>query len=176
MTEPRRLADIPRLVRAVGTLAGTASAAADAPRRAFERELEALRARYGTRRPVRVFYEIWHRPLLTVNGAHLISDVIALCGGVNVFRRRAGADARRSRSKRCSPRGPTSSSAAARRCDPATLDAGMARARRVAALRELPVRYVPPDLIQRQTPRIVAGRAGGLRAPRGGRGKEAVTR
>ena len=34
---------------------------------------------------MRVFYQIWHRPLLTVNGAHMISDVIALCGGENVF-------------------------------------------------------------------------------------------
>ena len=34
---------------------------------------------------MRVFYQIWHKPLLTVNGAHMISDVIALCGGENVF-------------------------------------------------------------------------------------------
>ena len=32
-----------------------------------------------------MFYEIWHEPLMTVSGQHLISDVIALCGGVNVF-------------------------------------------------------------------------------------------
>jgi iron complex transport system substrate-binding protein len=37
-----------------------------------------LRTRY--RRPVRVFYQIWDRPLLTVNGARLISKVIGLCG------------------------------------------------------------------------------------------------
>ena len=84
MTEPRRLSDIARLIRIVGALAGT-EAAAEAAAAAFERELEALRARYSARAPVRVFYEIWHRPLLTVNGAHLISDVIALCGGLNVF-------------------------------------------------------------------------------------------
>jgi iron complex transport system substrate-binding protein len=32
-----------------------------------------------------VFLEIWHAPTLTVNGAHLISDALGLCGGRNVF-------------------------------------------------------------------------------------------
>jgi iron complex transport system substrate-binding protein len=32
-----------------------------------------------------VFYQIWDKPLMTVNGDHLISDVIRLCGGQNVF-------------------------------------------------------------------------------------------
>ncbi len=82
--EPGRLADIPRILRAIGVLAGTTPAAARAADE-FERELAALRTRYAGRPPVRVFYEIWRRPLTTVNGRHLISDVLALCGGVNVF-------------------------------------------------------------------------------------------
>ncbi len=32
-----------------------------------------------------MFLEIWHTPLLTVNGGHLISDALRLCGGRNVF-------------------------------------------------------------------------------------------
>jgi iron complex transport system substrate-binding protein len=32
-----------------------------------------------------VFYEEWDRPLMTVNGDHVISKVIRLCGGENVF-------------------------------------------------------------------------------------------
>ncbi len=34
---------------------------------------------------MRVFYQVWDRPIVTVNGAHLISRVINLCGGTNVF-------------------------------------------------------------------------------------------
>ena len=34
---------------------------------------------------MRVFYQIWDKPLMTVNGEHLISHVIRLCGGRNVF-------------------------------------------------------------------------------------------
>ena len=84
VSEPARLADIPRLLHAIGALAGTLPAASRAAAE-FEREIRALRGRYAKGRTVRVFYEIWHRPLLTVNGAHMISDVIALCGGENVF-------------------------------------------------------------------------------------------
>jgi iron complex transport system substrate-binding protein len=32
-----------------------------------------------------VFYEIWGEPIFTIGGGHLISQAIALCGGVNVF-------------------------------------------------------------------------------------------
>lgn len=154
VTEPARLADIARIIRTVGTLAGTAQAAGESAA-AFERALEALRMRYGERAAVRVFYEIWHRPLLTVNARHLISDVIALCGGVNVFANAAVLT-------------PSVSLEAVLAARPEVVLGGSSatrpeqfisewRSAPVAALRELPVRYVPPDLIQRQTPRIVNG-------------------
>ncbi len=84
VTEVRTLADIPRIVRRVGALAGTAGVA-EARAREFENEVEELRARHARERRVAVFLEIWHRPMLTVNGAHLISDVLRHCGGRNVF-------------------------------------------------------------------------------------------
>ena len=82
--EPKRLADVSRLLRTLGTLAGTA-ATATAAANAFDGDVAALHARYAGRQPVRIFYEIWHRPLMTVNGAHLISDVLQLCGATNAF-------------------------------------------------------------------------------------------
>jgi len=84
VTEPARLADVPRLIRVIGRFAGTAQSAEESAAR-FERDIAALRERHAGRRPVRVFYEIWHQPLLTVDGRHLISDVLRLCGGTNVF-------------------------------------------------------------------------------------------
>ncbi len=44
-----------------------------------------MRARYARRAPLKVLYEIWNDPLQTVNGDHLISQVISLCGGRNIF-------------------------------------------------------------------------------------------
>ena len=45
----------------------------------------ALRAQYAARRPIRVFWQLWHDPLMTVNGQHLVSAAITACGGTNVF-------------------------------------------------------------------------------------------
>ncbi len=84
VTEVRSLADIPRLIRFVGALAGSAELA-EGRARQFEKEIEDLRGRYAWEHRVAVFLEIWHRPMLTVNGAHLMSDALRLCRGRNVF-------------------------------------------------------------------------------------------
>lgn len=82
--EPRRLADIARAIEQLGRLAGTEAVALPASR-AFEARATELRRRYAGRAQVSVYYQIWDKPLMTVNGEHLISDVIRLCGGRNVF-------------------------------------------------------------------------------------------
>jgi iron complex transport system substrate-binding protein len=82
--QPRSLDDIARTLERFGELAGT-RATAEAAARAFRQRLAALRARYRGRDTVTVFHQIWDQPLMTVNGEHLISQVLALCGGRNVF-------------------------------------------------------------------------------------------
>jgi len=154
VTEPVRLADIPRLLRAIGALAGTGPAAERAAR-AFDDGLQLLRTRYAGVRKVRTLYEIWHRPLITVSGRHMISDVISLCGGENVFADASGLT-------------PSVSLEAVVAADAEAILGGAragseAEFKRewrevpVAALRSMPVFYVDPDLIQRQTPRILEG-------------------
>jgi iron complex transport system substrate-binding protein len=91
-TEVRRLEDIPRLVRLVGNLAGTASAA-EGNALALERAIADISSASTNGRvrdaentaAISVFVEIWHQPLMTVNGKHLISDVIRACGAHNIF-------------------------------------------------------------------------------------------
>jgi iron complex transport system substrate-binding protein len=83
-SEPHKLDDVATSLTRLGVLLGTqptAQAAADA----YRRDIAQLRARYAQRAPVNVFYEVWDHPLMTINGAHMINDVIALCGGRNVF-------------------------------------------------------------------------------------------
>lgn len=84
VSELRKLSDVPESIRRLGQLAGTASVA-EAEARRIEVEIESLHNRYSNRRSLGVFYQIWNDPLQTVNGEHLISEVIALCGGRNVF-------------------------------------------------------------------------------------------
>ncbi|KVV64134.1 cobalamin-binding protein [Burkholderia cepacia] len=83
-SEPKHLDDVSSSLRRLGTLLGT-QPAADAAAATYTRDIAALRARYAARAPVTMFFQVWDRPLMTLNGAHLINDVIELCGGRNVF-------------------------------------------------------------------------------------------
>lgn len=82
--EPRRLADIPDDIEKLGMLSGTGEVANRAAA-GFRMRLASLRARYSRKSRVRVFYEVWPDPLMTVSNAHIISDVMQLCGATNVF-------------------------------------------------------------------------------------------
>ena len=82
-SEPRELDDIAATLEKLGVLTGSPEAAAAAA--AFRRRASGLEKRYSRRPALRVFYEVWDRPLITVSGDHVISKVIRLCGGENVF-------------------------------------------------------------------------------------------
>lgn len=84
ISEPRQLQDIPDTARRLAMLTGTNSQAKIFIQQ-FEQQYASLQQRYARRRPVKLFYEVWHQPLISINGQHLISDLISLCGAVNVF-------------------------------------------------------------------------------------------
>jgi len=84
ITEPRELMDIASLLERFGQLAGTEKIAKQAAIR-FTQQYQLLKQRYKERKSLRVFYQIWDQPLMTVNGQHLISDVMRLCGLENIF-------------------------------------------------------------------------------------------
>lgn len=84
VSDPHTPAAIAEDLERLGTLSGVQAAAARAAA-AFRTRLAALAARERGAARLSVFYEIWHRPLYTVGGAHLISAAIRLCGGENVF-------------------------------------------------------------------------------------------
>ena len=82
--EPRRLDDVPRVLERVGELLGHAEEGRARAGKMRE-ELSALRARHADVATVSVFYQVWQSPLMTLNRQQIISDVIELCGGRNVF-------------------------------------------------------------------------------------------
>ena len=82
VNEPRSLDDVARSMRQLGQLTGRdGSAVADA----YSGRIARLRAQYAGRAPVRVFYQVWASPLMTLSGQHVVSEAIALCGGRNIF-------------------------------------------------------------------------------------------
>jgi iron complex transport system substrate-binding protein len=84
LSEPRQLLDVPGTLLRLGQLAGS-EPVAQAAAHSFDARYRDLQRRYSGRPTVTVFYQVWRQPLMTVNGKHLISDVIRLCGGRNVF-------------------------------------------------------------------------------------------
>ena len=79
-----RLDDIATGLLTLGRLAGTEQVAAAAAA-GFRGRVDQLRATYRDRAKLRVFIQIDDAPLFTVGGSHLISEIVELCGGVNVF-------------------------------------------------------------------------------------------
>ena len=155
VSEPRTLEDVARTLETYGILAGTETAA-QAAAQAFRQRRDALSARYARQAPVPVFYQIWDRPLMTINGAHLISDVMRLCAGRNVF-----ADLPQI--------APVISAESVLAANPEVIVAsGMGEARPewldqwqrwpdLLAARRGNLSFIPPDLMQRHTPRLLDG-------------------
>lgn len=155
VNQPNRIEDIARDIERYGKLAGTeAVAAAEAAR--FRERLQRLSARYGNQPAVTVFYQIWKQPLMTINGKQIISDVLKVCGGRNVF-------------ANLPTLAPTVTLEGVIAADPeAIIASGMNDARpewlddwrrwkQMTAVRNDNLYFVPPELLQRHTPRILDG-------------------
>jgi len=84
ISSPENLEAIPRTVENLGKLSGTYDYAKQQSQN-FRNELKNIIAEYSKRSSVTVFYEIWHQPLFTINGQHVMSQVIEICGGKNIF-------------------------------------------------------------------------------------------
>ena len=154
-SEARTLSDIAGTMRDLGTLTGVSDQAAQRAA-AFEAAVSALQARYADRRRIDVFYQIWNQPLITINGEHLISQVLELCSARNVF-----ASARLLT--------PTVTEEAVLLTNPDAIVAGWSDSfgqapldswRRLTALRAVRqgrLLQVDPDLLHRQSDRVVLG-------------------
>lgn len=154
-TQPKKIDDIAAGIERFGELAGTGAVARDAAR-AFRARESGLSSRYAKRPRVRTFYQIWNKPLLTVNGEQIISDVMRLCGAENVF---AG----------LTQLAPTVSVEAVLAANPeAIVASGMDEVRPewldmwkrwtdLTATARGNLFFVPPDFINRHTPRLLDG-------------------
>ena len=155
VSELRQLSDVPKSIRNLSQLAGT-PAIGEAEASRIETELNALHRRYGEKRSLSVLYQIWNDPLQTVNGEHLISEIISLCGGYNIF-----GDARS-----LAPR--VSLESVLLRDPDAIVASGMGEARpewldqwraypSLTAVADEALFFVNPDHLQRPSARIVLG-------------------
>lgn len=155
VTEIRRLADVARQLENLARLSGRDASAIPVAAR-FRDTLARLRRQYGNEEPLSIFYQVSSRPLYTVNGEHIISEAIALCGGQNVFASLA-------------PLAGAVAVESVLAVDPDVILIGVqpgevvgARAAwqrwsGLTAVRKGHIYYVEPDVLQRATPRILEG-------------------
>ena len=155
VSQPNRIDDIAAEIERIGVLAGTSAQAVPAAKR-FRDRLAGLQQRYSQRPLVRTFYQIWKQPLMTVGGQQIISSVIRLCGGDNVF-------------ESLETMAPTVTVEAVIAANPeAIVASGMGDSRpewlddwkrwsSITAVARDNLFFVPPDLIQRHTPRLLDG-------------------
>jgi iron complex transport system substrate-binding protein len=157
VSNPHTLDSVADTIERLGRL-GASAAQADAAAADYRRTLGELRQRYAQQPPIDVFYQIWNRPLMTINDAHLIGQVLTLCGGRNVFGALAAVT-------------PTVSEEAVLQAAPEVIVAsGMGVARpewlddwrrwqQLPAVRHDNLFFIPPDILQRHGPRILQGAA-----------------
>jgi len=155
LTQSNRIEDVAASLERLGEATGNGAAGRAAAQGVRER-LAALRARYGSQPTVRTFYEVWHQPLTTIGGGQIISDAIRLCGGENIF---AG----------LTSMAPKVSTEAVVAADPeAVVASGMGAARpewldhwrqwrAMTAVARNNLFFIPPEIIQRHTPRLLDG-------------------
>lgn len=84
VTYPRTVTDGIRLVRELGAVTGAAERGAEIAK-ALEARLAETRSRGAHRRRARVFCPIWRNPYMTINADTYVHDMLAVCGGENVF-------------------------------------------------------------------------------------------
>ncbi|MDW5415492.1 cobalamin-binding protein [Iodobacter sp. CM08] len=83
-TFSKKLGDVPTVLERLGVLTAKEPEAQLAAKK-YRDSLASLEKKYAGKKPVRVFYQVWDRPLMTINHEQIISDAMRLCGGVNVF-------------------------------------------------------------------------------------------
>jgi iron complex transport system substrate-binding protein len=154
-SEIRQTRGIADTLRRLGVLLGRADTAEPAAQR-LEQQWQALVQRHAGNTPVRVFWQLWREPLMTVNREHLIGEAIEACGGVNVFGALPLLTPTVSWEAAVSA-DPELIATSGRREDAARDFAPWLRFAKVSAVRRSQFAHVDGDLIDRMGPRFVDG-------------------
>ncbi|OFA03265.1 cobalamin-binding protein [Duganella sp. HH101] len=83
-SDPQKLEEVATSLTRLGQLMDTGPSAQKAAQD-YRQRIARLSAAYAQRSTVRVFYQIWEKPIFTLSGEHIVSDAIRVCGGQNVF-------------------------------------------------------------------------------------------
>ncbi|MDH5231936.1 MAG: cobalamin-binding protein [Gammaproteobacteria bacterium] len=156
-SQPEEILQIAESIEKLGVLSGHGVHAKKSAM-VFRQEYDQLRTQYANKKTVRLFYQIWNKPIMTINGSHLISKVMGLCGGENVFAELSAS----------APK--LDVEAVIQRNPEVIIASGMSEERpewldewrqwkAMQAVKQNKLYFIPPDIIQRHSPRILQGAA-----------------
>ena len=155
LVELNDLPSISTQMESLSKLAGTTIEAKEAINH-FNQTYESLVTQYSNRESVRTFYQVWESPIITTGGKELMNDIIELCSGENIF-------------NAIDQIAPKVSLEAVIIANPEVIigsGVGLTRPEwlndweswpSLKAVSEEHVYFIPPDLVQRQTPRTLIG-------------------
>jgi len=155
LVELNDLPSISTQMESLSKLAGTTIEAKEAINH-FNQTYESLVTQYSNRESVRTFYQVWESPIITTGGQELMNDIIELCSGENIF-------------NAIDQIAPKVSLEAVIIANPEVIigsGVGLTRPEwlndweswpSLKAVSEEHVYFIPPDLVQRQTPRTLIG-------------------
>lgn len=83
-SDPQKMDDIPETLVRFGILVGQPEKGKEKAQ-AWQQRLKSLARQYKGRPVLNVFYQISERPLYTLNGKHIVSEGIRICGGQTIF-------------------------------------------------------------------------------------------
>ncbi len=161
VSAPESLAEIADSVENFGTLLGTSHIArprADLLRQTLDMLAHTNTSRGAQRPPVGVFIQSGAEPQYSLGGDHLLSDVIEICGGVNVFAESASITSQVSAATVLAAKPDfvlvgRAGAAAAPAVDPAAL--AYWRSAGLAAARDGQVFMMDADVLYRPGPRLI---------------------
>ncbi len=155
VSQPDNIAAVNRNLIALGRLSGHGDQARQITQ-SLRKKRDQLASAHQHEPKVRVFYQIWGNPIMTLNGQHPVNEIIELCGGRNLFADLPG-------------RAPSLNLEAVVAADPQVIiGSGMGSERPVwldawqrwpgiSATRSGHLYQIHPDLLQRNGPRILDG-------------------
>jgi iron complex transport system substrate-binding protein len=84
LDEPSTIEAVANSIRNIGILTGNEKYAEEIALK-HTLKLKELQSRQKDKQIVNVFYQVWDDPIYTINGKQIISDVLRLCGGNNIY-------------------------------------------------------------------------------------------
>lgn len=155
LLEPHTVNDIASSMERLGILTGHEKQAKAAAQK-FIQGFDKLKQQYQSQRPVTLFYQLWHQPLMTVSNKQIINNILELCAGENIFKDLSGLT-------------PVVSYESVIAADPEVIiTTGMKNARpqslaewkkwpHLQAVKNNNIYAINPDIIHRATPRLLSG-------------------